>query len=138
MLHTDPAYAPADPKFWSFLNCEVQGDFCEASMSLAEVLVPPPGVNPPNLWKSWVTHRQNLPAQVVHEAHYKHVLSTPATIHSQSALRALQGQGGVWFAGGFTQPYDSQETALLSAMSVAEGLTAGTAARVRALQGRAG
>lgn len=135
MLHTDPAYVGADPRFWSFLNCQLQGGFCEASMWLAKVLAPPPGASPPNLWKSWVGHRSALPAQIVHDANFKHVLSTPATIRAQAALRALQGQGRVWFAGGFTQPYDSQETALLSAMSVAEGIVPGTA-RGRALRGR--
>jgi len=133
MLHTDPVYAPANSRHWSFLNCQVQGGFCEASMWLADVLTPAPGAGRPNLWKSWVSHRQSLPAQVLHEAHFKHVLSTPATIHSQSVLRALQGQGNVWFAGGFTQPYDSQETALLSAMSVADALAAG-GARVRSFR----
>ena len=122
MLHTDPAYAPTDSRLWSFLNCQVQGGFCEASMWLAKVLTPAPGASAPDLWKSWVSHRQNLPAQIVHDAPFRHLLSTPATIQSQSVLRALQGLGGVWFAGGYTLPYDSQETALLSAMSVAEGL----------------
>jgi len=130
MLHTDPAYASANPAFRSFLNCEVQGGFCEASMSLAEVLTPAPGADPPTLWKSWVTHRQALPVQVLHEAHFKHVLSTPATIHAQSVLRGLQGQSGIWFAGGYTQSYDSQETALLSAIDVAQAL--GGNARIRA------
>lgn len=134
MLHTDPAYADANQRYWSFLNCQAQGGFCEASMWLAQVLTPPPGASPPQLWKSWVTHRNNLPAQVVHEASYRHLLPTPATIRAQAALRATQGQGSVWFAGGYTQNYDSQETALLSAMAVADGL-AGTTARGRALLG---
>ena len=132
MLHTDPAYAPASPNHWSFLNCRLEGGFCEASMWLTKVLTPAPGASPPGLWKSWVTHRSSLPAQVVHESHYRHLLPTPATIQAQSALRALQGQGGVWFAGGYTLPYDAQETALLSAMSVADGIAAGSVARLRA------
>ncbi|MFY9511636.1 MAG: hypothetical protein WAQ05_11765, partial [Rubrivivax sp.] len=130
MLHTDPVYAPGDPRNVSFLNCAVQGNFCEASMSMAHVLPPAPGAGaPPALWKSWVTHRQALPTQVLHEAHYRHLLPTPASIRAQDKLRALQGQGGVWFAGGYTHPYDSQETALLSAMAVADGLGVATARR---------
>jgi hypothetical protein len=34
----------------------------------------------------------------------------------------MQGQDGIWFTGGYTFPYDAQETALLSALSVALGL----------------
>lgn len=135
MLHTDPAYAPADARYWSFLECGLGAGSCEASMWLAKVLTPPPGASPPNLWKSWVTHRATLPAQILHEAKYRHLLPTPATIRAQTALRATQGQGGVWIAGGYTQPYDAQETALLTAMDVAEGIVASPTARLRALRG---
>jgi uncharacterized protein len=32
-LHTDPIYAPVNPDYWSFLNCQLQGTtFCEASI----------------------------------------------------------------------------------------------------------
>ena len=134
MLHTDPVYAPGSAFFWSFLNCAVEGGFCEASMWLANVLTPPAQGSPPNLWKSWVTHRTQLPAQVLHEASYRHLVPTPASLLAQTALRARQGVGGIWFAGGYTLPYDSQETALLSAVSVALGLNPG-GARLRALQG---
>ena len=133
MLHTDSVYAGANPRHWSFLNCQVSGAYCEASMWLAQVLTPPPGANPPQLWKSWVTHRSTLPGPVVHEASYKHLLPTPATLRAQSALNALQGEGGVWFAGGYTQPFDAQETALLSAIAVADGI-AGPTARSAALR----
>ena len=125
MLHTDPVYAPANPRHWSFLNCQAAGGFCEASMWLAPVLTPAAGAPAPNLWKSWVTHRSQLPTQVLHQSSFRHLLSTPATLHAQDALRAQQGNGSVWFAGGWTLPYDSQETALTSAMSVAEGLAPG-------------
>ena len=122
MLHTDPAYAPPNPTFRSFLNCEARGGFCEASMGLARVLALPPGASEPNLWKSWVTHRRRLPNEILHESSFRHMLPTPGSLAAQTALRALQGQGGVWFAGGYTLPFDSQETALLSALQVALGL----------------
>lgn len=116
-LHADPLYAPADPRLQSFLNCELEGAFCESSMRLSEVL----GAPVP-LWKSWVTHRTQLPAQVLAQTQFRHVLSSARTIRAQRSLLARQGEGGVWFAGGWTQPFDSQETALLSAMDVAAGM----------------
>jgi len=131
MLHADPLYAPAKNLHHSFLNCEVQGGLCEASMSLARVLT-----GAPALWKSWVTHRTQLPAQVLHDVSYRHVLTTPATITAQDSLRALQGQGGIWFAGGWTEPFDAQETALRSAMAVADAI--GTAPARRAAWPTAG
>jgi uncharacterized protein len=119
-LHTDPIYAPADPLLWSFLNSQIEGNYCEASMWLANVLTVPRPQTAAKLWKSWITHRTHQPTQVIHEAQFQHMLPTPATLHAQSALDALQGEGGIWFAGGYTRPYDSQETALLSAMEIAQ------------------
>lgn len=132
-LHTDPIYAPSHPLFWSFLNCRVDGAFCEASMWLAPVVATAPPATAAKLWKSWTTHRTQQPAQVLHEATFQHMLPTPSTIAAQGALRLLQGHDGIWFAGGYTLPYDAQETALLSALSVALGLGA-TSAKVRTLE----
>jgi uncharacterized protein len=119
-LHTDPIYAPADPNLRSFLNCDAQGGFCEASMWLASVVDAPPAIAA-RLWKSWVTHRP-LPAQVLREVEFQHMVPTPATLRAQERLGALQGLDGIWFAGGYLSPNDSQETALLSALRVTLGL----------------
>jgi predicted NAD/FAD-binding protein len=132
VLHTDPIYAPSHPLLWSFLNCRIDGAHCEASMWLAPVLAGVPPSTAVKLWKSWTTHRQQQPAQVLHDTTFKHMLPTPATITAQSLLRQMQGRDGIWFAGGYTLPYDAQETALLSALSVAIGIGASTA-RVRSL-----
>jgi len=119
-LHTDPLYASTNPDFRSFLNCDLEGDFCEASMWLATVVdAPPPTAS--KLWKSWITHRER-PKQVLYETAFTHMLPTPATLRAQDGLASLQGQDGLWFAGGYLYPYDSQETALLSALRVALGL----------------
>jgi predicted NAD/FAD-binding protein len=131
-LHTDPIYAPSHPMFWSFLNCSVQGQYCEASMWLANVLAGAPPATAAKLWKSWTTHRVQQPTQILHEASFKHMLPTPATLLGQSALRLLQGRDRIWFAGGYTRPYDAQETALRSGLSLALRLGP-TSARVRAL-----
>jgi predicted NAD/FAD-binding protein len=73
------------------------------------------------LWKSWVTHR-DLPPSVLEQVTFSHMLPTASTLGAQNLLRALQGRGRIWFAGGYTYPYDSQETALRSALDVAIGL----------------
>lgn len=134
MLHGDAAFAATPPVLRSFFNAQIEAAFCEASMRLADVLAPP-GASAPALWKSWVTHRSSLPQQVLHEASYRHMLPTPASLAAQNLLRPLQGRGGVWFAGGYLQPYDSQETALRSAVDVAAGLGA-TSVRWRSLARR--
>ena len=131
-LHRDPAFAPADPRHRSYFNVVADGDNCEASISLAHALRPLPDGTPVDLWKSWVTHRA-MPREVVHAAGFRHMLPTPATIAAQSSLRALQGDGRIYVVGGYTRPYDAQETALLSALEVARGLGVDSA-HARALE----
>ncbi len=131
-LHTDPAYVPAEEYLWSFLNCRVQGAYCEASMWLAPVLTGVPPATATKLWKSWVTHRDRQPAQVLHAADFRHMLPTAAAIRAQREVRSLQGRDGIWLAGGYLHPYDAQETALRSAIRVARGL--GVTARANALR----
>ena len=73
-LHTDPAYVPPNPALWSFRNCAIEGDSCEASMSLGPVLASLPTATAGKLWKSWVTHRTQLPAAVLYSVAFKHML----------------------------------------------------------------
>jgi predicted NAD/FAD-binding protein len=133
-LHTDPIYASANPMYWSFLNCQPHGaSFCEASMWLAGVVTGAPAETAAKLWKSWTTHRPVQPAAVLHQADFMHMLPTPASIQAQTDTRLLQGKTGLWFAGGYLYPYDAQETALQSAIEVANGLNGGSTPRGDAL-----
>jgi predicted NAD/FAD-binding protein len=133
MLHSDPVYAPEGSKNWSFFNAEVQAGHCDASMSLAQVLAIPPPETAAKLWKSWVTHRAHLPSKILYQAQFRHMLPTPASLNSQTSLLTSQGQGDVWFAGGYLKPYDSQETALVSALEIAQGMLVDST-RARALR----
>ncbi len=122
-IHTDPAYAPTDPNNWSFLNSQVHNAYCEASMWLGKVLLPTSVMQSDlKLWKSWVTHRDRQPKNVIHQSSYQHMVPTVASLQAQTRVLELQGQGGVWIGGGYTFPFDSQETALLSALKIAAGL----------------
>ena len=133
-LHTDPIYAPADPLHWSFLNCQLHSArFCESSMWLADVVTGAVPATAAKLWKSWTTNRTQQPAQVLHQADFMHMLPTPASIQAQTDTRLLQGRTGLWFAGGYLFPYDAQETALLSAIEVANGVNGGSTPRGDAL-----
>ena len=118
----DPVYASKNPEYWSFFNAQIQNGYCEASMWLKDVLAEPTPETAAKVWKSWATHRLQQPAQILAQSQFRHMLPTPATLHAQNHLLALQGQSDIWFAGGYTRPYDSQETALVSAIDVAERL----------------
>jgi predicted NAD/FAD-binding protein len=130
-LHTDPLYAARDQNHRSFFNCDLHGAFCEASMWMASVIAGPPPETAARLWKSWITHRAQ-PAQVQHDAEFEHMLPTATTLRAQDSLKPLQGIGGIWLAGGYLYPFDSQETALRSALRVALALR-GSSARSRPL-----
>ena len=91
-------------------------------MWMAPVLTDVPFATRAKLWKSWVTHRDQEPSEVLHEIRFRHMLPTAASVLAQSTLRPLQGQYGVWLASGFLYPYDAQETAFASAIEVARGL----------------
>jgi predicted NAD/FAD-binding protein len=87
---------------------------------LAQVLAIPRPHTAAKFWKSWVTHRTHLPSQILYQAQFRHMLPTVASLHAQTSLLTFQGQGDLWFAGGYLKPYDSQETALVSALEIAE------------------
>lgn len=131
MLHADAAYAPADAMHHSLLNARVEGGFCEASMSVATVLPPGPDGAPVALWKSWTTHRSTPPAQILAQAEFRHLLTTPRTIAAAARINTLQGTSGLFFCGTYTAPIDSQDTAVESALLVAERVAA-QAAHLRA------
>jgi hypothetical protein len=73
-VHSDPAYAPPDPNHWSFLNCEIHGRYCEATMCLAKVLAAGSTASEVRLGKSWVTHRDRQPRNVLHESSFRHMI----------------------------------------------------------------
>jgi len=125
-VHAAPSYVPDRPALRSFLNCRIEGDACEASMALGDVLAEAPPEIAARVYKSWVTHRADPPGEVLAEAGFRHMLPTAPTLEAQSRLRALQGRDGIWFAGGYLHPYDAQETALRSAIRVALGLRLAT------------
>ena len=128
-LHTDPAFAPAD----------TAGGPSSIAVPRARIARPPCG---------WIRCSASTtacgragsrtappPQQVLASADFLHVVPSPAGIKAQRLLATQQGRGGLWFAGGYTLPFDSQETALLSAITVAEGLGGGSA-RTRGLRRR--
>lgn len=126
-VHADPVYAPKDPNHWSFLNSQVHNQFCESSMWLARVLTPSPPQTAVRLWKSWVTHRDRQPAKILHASTFRHMTPTVASLRAQASLADMQGRDRIWIVGGYTFPFDSQETAFVSALWAAFGLGVTTA-----------
>jgi hypothetical protein len=121
-LHRQPTYAPTDPEHRSFLNVRAAGPYSEGSMSMAHVMPTLVDGTPIDLWKSWSTFRAEAPGEPLAETTYRHMIPTVDTLAAQAALAGQQGLDGLFVLGGYTRPYDSQETALLSALAAAEAL----------------
>jgi predicted NAD/FAD-binding protein len=128
-IHRDPAYMPGDPGHWSAYNSLMDGTHCEASIWYGAFLP-----SAPMLFKSWATARSREPEEEIFRRDFLHPRISPDSIRAGRRLADHQGQGGVWFAGSYTREVDSQDTALLSAMTVARAL-APEAPNLAALEG---
>ena len=66
------------------------------------------------------------PKHILFERRFQHPLISRSTIEAARALRPLQGRKGLYFSGQYTTGMDLQESALYSAMQVAEALAPGS------------
>lgn len=139
-IHKDSIYMPGkskDGEEWgSFLNCQIEGNVCQATMDLSICVAPPADGQPVGLYKSWIEQRSQQPKEIVHDIKFKHFLPSVQSMNATDELAKVQGQGGLWFAGGWSQHFDTQETALLSALQVAKGLLADATTHSQALAGQ--
>ena len=118
---------PQDRAAWSVVNVRA-GD----GRSALSVWAPARGGD---VFKSWVTYEAELPRPLYATASYRHGLIDTAYFDAQRRLRPLQGREGVSLAGLYTADADSHESAIRSAVAVAERL-APDAPRLELLRGR--
>jgi predicted NAD/FAD-binding protein len=135
LIHKDPAYVHRDRAYWTAYNAGVDGRECEGSAWYGALHDPLPSGATVDVFKSWAERRRVVPKRIVLERHFKHPLITPRTIAAARALRPLQGRHGLYFSGTHTTGTDLQETALYSAMKVAEAV-APASAKLASLRAR--
>jgi predicted NAD/FAD-binding protein len=125
-IHGDRRLMPRDAAAWSVVN--VRTDGARSSLSIWS-----PGRGMP-VFKSWVTYDDELPRPLYATATYRHGLIDTTYFDAQRRLRPLQGTHGVSLAGLYTADADSHESAIRSAVAVAERLAPGSPrlARLRA------
>ncbi|GAU69132.1 amine oxidase [Streptomyces sp. NBRC 110611] len=143
VVHKDPCYVHPDRGMWALANVGAAGDEWETSVWLGALHPKLPGGDTVDVFKSWSQRRRADPADVLCERRYRHILVTPEVAGAIRSLNALQGRNGLYFCGNFTCGVDLQETALYSAMKVADALAphSATLAALRrrlALRGRSG
>ena len=126
LVHTDPAYVHRDRRNWGAYNAGVDGLRCEGSAWLGALQeTPDPGAGL-DVFKSWAQRRRADPKHILLERRFKHPIISRSTIRAARALRPLQGRKGLYFSGQYTTGMDLQETALYSAMQVAEAIAPGS------------
>ena len=135
LVHRDPAYVPSDPSYWTAYNAGITGSECEGSAWMGALTDPLPSGTPIDLFKSWAQRRSADPRRIVFQREFKHPLITPEAIAAARKLQRWQGRHGLYFSGAFTTGSDLQETALYSAMKVAEEIAPGSR-NLRSLQKR--
>ena len=126
LVHSDPAYVHRDRRNWGAYNGGINGPNCEGSVWLGALQEKSASGASVHVFKSWAQRRRADPKHILLERRFKHPLISRSTIKAARALRPLQGRKGLYFSGQYTTGMDLQESALYSAMKVAEALAPGS------------
>ncbi len=113
-IHGDKRWMPATRKHWSVLNIR-----CDSAFPAGTICKP---WKSETVFRSWVTNCGPLPEPVYALHSYYHPKVTPEYFEAQRALAGVQGRRNLWFAGMYTQDIDCHESAVRSAVNVAEQL----------------
>lgn len=127
-IHGDMRWMPANPRHWSVVNIRYDGQ--HAANTVWKTWRSPQRP----LFNSWITFEDRLPSPLYAQATYWHPKINAAHFASQKVLEAHQGRGQVWLAGMYTHDVDCHESAIMSAVKVAQRL-APDSARLRLLTG---
>jgi len=138
--HGQPAHMPQRRSDWQPFNTILDGDAAMFSVWFGPMRAPAADGSPLSLFKSWGSP-ELYPTRAGSEilAHHHFVpLPTVEFMRSREVLLPRwQGERGLWFAGGWTRWFDSQEAALGSADAVAHAIAGLDAVSVDELDARA-
>jgi predicted NAD/FAD-binding protein len=126
LIHTDPAYMSRERTNWAVYNAGVTGRQCEGSVWYGALHHKLPSGATLDVFKSWAERRHADSKRILLERRFKHPLINRSQIRAARALRPHQGRDGLYFSGQYTTGFDSQESAVYSAMKVAETLAPGS------------
>ena len=76
-----------------------------------------------------------MPSNIYAMVYYKHPIVDKNYFDVQSEIKQLQGKRNLWFAGNWSYDTDSHESAILSAIEIAQKL-APDSQRLKILQGK--
>lgn len=115
-VHSDISFMPKDKAYWSLANVRYNGDY---SMLTIYKQWKSPEVP---IFRSWVTYDKQLPNNLYAVEEYMHGKISPKTFTLKHELERVQGNNNIWYAGVHTCGVDSHDTAILSAIKIAQKL----------------
>jgi predicted NAD/FAD-binding protein len=115
VIHGDVSFMPAARGDWSMINHVFERDHLAMTEWSGRQTRRP-------VFRSWVPAGTREPREVYADRRFRHLAVSPRTPERQRRLDQLQGAGRVWLAGMYVTDVDDHESALLSAMRVAQGL----------------
>jgi predicted NAD/FAD-binding protein len=122
LIHTDPAYVQRERANWAVYNAGTDGRQCEGSVWYGALRDKLPSGRTIDVFKSWAQRRDAEPTRILLQRRFKHPVISRSAIQAARALGPLQGRHGLYFSGVYTTGFDSQESAVYSAMKAAESL----------------
>ena len=124
LQHGSPCWMPADSRYWEAVNTVVDAAAFRFSVWFGPLRDPLAGGAPIPVFKSWATPDLDPAACAGTFFSHSHRILLPTTtfVAKRDEVMAHQGEHHVWFAGGWTTWFDSQEAALDSATDVAARL----------------
>lgn len=117
-------WMPDDQSYWEAVNTVADGDDLQFSVWFGALRDTFGGDTRIPVFKSWATGNLDpgsCPHTFFSHAH-RILMPTTTFMTNRQTVQARQGENGVWFAGGWTTWFDSQEAALDSATAVVDAL----------------
>ena len=134
-IHGDPRFMPPDKKNWRIANIRYDGSHSVMTMYKSWKSKTP-------IFKTWLNYDVRAfddkggptPDKIYAMVYFKHPIVDKNYFEVQHEIKVLQGQRNLWFAGNWTYDNDSHESAINSAIFIAEKLSPDSK-RVKILQG---
>jgi len=133
-IHGDKRFMPKNPADWRVVNIRYDGKHTSTTMYKAWKSKTP-------IFKSWVTYDVRapgdkgsaMPENLYALITYKHPVTDVNYLAAQAAVKEIQGDDGLWYAGMWTVGSDSHESTINSAINIATRL-APNSERLKLLQ----
>jgi predicted NAD/FAD-binding protein len=115
-VHRDPSLLPPCREDWGSMNLRFNGSrVWTTEWSGKEHNV--------DVFRTWMQPGDPEPRELIHRVSFKHLLVDEKSRARQLEIARLQGRDGVYLAGMYTTDIDNHESAVTSAITVAQALT---------------